>query len=130
MSFLSEIPPFSKFELGLLGDVVRTQLQHGQHLAAMKGEVMVGYAGWLKTSAQEASEWIEGRAILTARFDSEADSAALTIFAVLDSSITQRLIRGARSLNVGMKVFFKRGANWNSPIPRKGSVLNFTPVAS
>ena len=127
MHFLSEMPPFLAFEIGILADVVRTQLRHGQHLAAMAGDTMVGYAGWLRTSADEAAAWVDGRAILTARFDERTDAAALTIFAVAYPAVTARLIRGARSLNPGVEVFFKRDTEIKYPISRKASVLNFMP---
>lgn len=126
MHFLSGISPFRSFELGLLSQVIRTQLHYGQHLAALNGENIIGYAGWLRTTSQEAANWVEGRSILTARFDGNADAAALTVFAVSQPTVTRRLIRGARALNPGAKVFFKRSPESSARRARKATVLNFS----
>jgi hypothetical protein len=126
MNFLSEIPPFKSFELSILSQVIRTQLHYGQHLAAINGETIIGYAGWLRTTSLEAASWVEGRSILTARFDANADAAALTVFAVTQPTVTRRLIRGARTLNPGAKVYFKRGPESAARRTRKATVFNFS----
>jgi hypothetical protein len=125
MDFLSRVEPFSTFEVETLANVIRMQLRDSFHLAAMQGNVMIGYAGWLRTTTAEANAWTEGRGILLARNGPEADAAALTVFAVTDPEATRRLITGARELNKGVRVFFKRELTASGTIPRKASVLNF-----
>ena len=48
-------------------------------------------------------------------------------YAMAYPAVTARLIRGARSLNPGVEVFFKRDTEIKYPISRKASVLNFMP---
>ncbi len=125
LDFLSRVAPFSTFEVETLANVIRMQLRDSYHLAAMQGSVMIGYAGWLRTTTAEANAWTEGRGILIARHGPDADAAALTVFAVTDPEATRRLIHGARELNKGVRVFFKRELTTSGTIPRKASVLNF-----
>ncbi len=122
VDFLADSMPFGTFELSEIAPVLRTQLKAGHNLAALQGSVMVGYAGWLLTTEAVGTEWMENRAILSPM--SEGDAAALTIFASDDRGATTRLIRGARELNVGRRVFFKRGYDGQMKPGRKSTVLN------
>ena len=126
IDFLSESDPFGSFEVSSLAPVIRRQLQDGHNLAAMQGDRMVGYAGWLHTTAETGNEWSENRAILTPLPADQSDAAALTIFVSSDKSATQRLIRGARETNKGRRVFFKRGYDGTLKKSRKSTVLNFS----
>jgi hypothetical protein len=129
MDYLSRSEPYTGFELGNLSKAIRRQLRLGHHLAAMLGDQMVGYAGWLITSKEIAEAWREGKGLLKADPNGRRDAAALTIVAVTDTRATPGLIRRARQLNPGIRVYFKReyqevalrGA-------RKASVLNFGPA--
>lgn len=125
MDYLSVTDVFSTFELGNLAGVVRRQLSDGNNLAAISDGQMTGYAGWLHTTVAEGEEWLENRAILKPRPEIECDAAALTVVAVSDSAVTTRLMRGARELNKGKRVFFKRGYDGVVRPSRKSSVLNF-----
>jgi len=126
VDFLSRIKPFSEFEISNLCGVIRNQLKDSHHLVAMAGKEIVGYAGWLRTPTAEAEAWTEGRAILRPSYGPTADAAVLTVFAVTDTAAIPRLIRGARELNKGTRVFFKREFTASSPTPRKAVVLNFS----
>ncbi len=126
VDFLADSMPFGTFELSEIAPVLRTQLRAGHNLAALKGDVMVGYAGWLLTTESIGTEWMENRAILIAMTAAESDAAALTIFASDDRGATTRLIRGARELNTGRRVFFKRGYDGQMKPGRKSTVLNTT----
>jgi hypothetical protein len=129
LDFLAESDVFGNFELSSLAGVVRTQLRDGHNLAGMQDNQIVGYAGWLHTTIATGSEWMEGRAILKPLYDASVDAAALTVFATSDPAMTPRLIRGARELNGGKRVFFKRGYDGVVRPGRKNTVLNITAVA-
>lgn len=124
LDFLAETDPFGLFELSSIAPVIRTQLGAGHNLAAMQGDRMVGYAGWLLTTEVVGSEWMENRAILRPMTAAGSDAAALTIVASEDKSATIRMIRGARELNKGRRVFFKRGYDAQVKAGRKSTVLN------
>lgn len=124
MDFLAESDVFSNFELGTLAGVVRRQLHDGNNLAAICDNQIVGYAGWLHTNQGIGEEWMENRAILRPLQEADSDAAALTVVAVSDSKVTSRLMRGARELNKGKRVFFKRGYDGIVRPGRKSSVLN------
>jgi hypothetical protein len=129
MDYLSRSELYTGFELGNLSKAIRRQLRLGHHVAAVLGDQMVGYAGWLITSREIAEAWKEGKGVLKTDPNGKADAAALTIVAVTDPRATPGLIRRARQLNPGTRVYFKReyqdaalrGA-------RKASVLNFGPA--
>ncbi len=126
IDFLSDSEPFGTFEVSAIAPVIRTQLQDGHNLAAMEGDRMVGYIGWLLTTKAIGEEWAENRAILRPMKAEGSDAAALTIFVSDDKAATARLIRGARELNKGRRVFFKRGYDGQLKHSRKATVLNVT----
>lgn len=125
MDFLAESDVFGNFELSSLSGVIRAQLRDGHNLAGLHDNNVVAYAGWLHTTVETGTEWMEGRAILKPLYDDSIDAAALTIFATSDPAMTPRLIRGARELNKGKRVFFKRGYDGVVRPGRKNTVLNF-----
>ena len=96
MDYLSRSEPYAQFELGNFSKAVRRQLRLGHHLAAMLGEQMIGYAGWLLTSNEIAEAWKGGNGALKADPNGKTDAAALTIVAVTDERATPGLIRRAR----------------------------------
>ncbi|MEL7179824.1 MAG: hypothetical protein AAFN63_08335 [Pseudomonadota bacterium] len=124
MDFMAESDVFGNFELNAIAGVIRTQLRDGHNLAGIQDNNVVGYAGWLHTTVETGSEWMDGRAILKPLYDDSTDAAALTIFATSDPKMTPRLIRGARELNKGKRVFFKRGYDGVVRPGRKNTVLN------
>lgn len=124
IDFLAESDVFSNFEIGTLSGVIRRQLKDGNNLAAICDNQIVGYAGWLHTNENTGEEWMENRAILRPLPAAEADAAALTVVAVSDPKATPRLMRGARELNKGKRVFFKRGYDGVVKQGRKNNVLN------
>lgn len=126
VDYLSRTQPFSSFELGAFAAAVRNQLGQGHHFAAMAGSEMVGYAGWLLTSDAVARAWVESNGPLLRLPAEQATAAALTTVAVTDPAATLRLIRGARELNKGKRVYFKRGSEGQDRPPRKSSVLIFS----
>ncbi|MEN8832979.1 MAG: hypothetical protein ABF285_11555 [Pacificibacter sp.] len=124
MDFLAESDVFSSFELGAIAGVVRRQLRDGNNLAGICDDQIVGYAGWLHTNVSTGEEWMENRAILRPLAEADSDAAALTVVAVSDAKVTIRLMRGARELNKGKRVFFKRGYDGVVRPERKSNVLN------
>ena len=124
MDFMSVSDVFATFELGTLAGVVRRQLRDGNNLAGISDNQIVGYAGWLHTNESIGEEWMESRAVLRPLPESESDAAALTVVAVSDPKVTTRLMRGARELNKGKRIFFKRGYDGVVRPDRKSNVLN------
>lgn len=126
VDYLSRTAPFSEFVLGTLADAIRHQLGAGHHFAAMSGTELVGYAGWLLTSDAIAQAWAESDRPLLRVPTEQATAAALTTVAVTDPAATRRLLRGAREVNKGKRIYFKRGSEGRGRTPRKTSVLNFS----
>ena len=108
IDFVGRRTPFASFEAGVLIDALSHQLRDQHHLVALDGIKMVGYAGWLMTTTEIAESWIENRGQLRRRSGKDAEAAVLTIVASVDTSVTKRLIRGARHLNPGRRAYFKR----------------------
>jgi hypothetical protein len=124
VDYLSRIQPFSRYDIGNFAMAVRQQLRNGHHLAAMRGMTVVGYAGWLLTSRAIAEEWLQSEGILRPVERHKADAAALTVVTTKERQVLLRLIRGARKLNPGIRVYFKRQYAQGSRGARKASVGN------
>lgn len=117
MDYLCRTAPFSEFTSKTLADALHLQLKSGHHLVAMRGGVVVGYAGWLMTSKAIAEAWVLEQGKLLPHRD--ADAAALTIVAADERAVVTRLIRGARDLNPGMRAYFKRGGEGDRPAVKR-----------
>ena len=128
VDFLARLEPFSKNRLGPFIRALRRQILKREHVVAFDGEKLVGYAGWLPTTKAAAEAWLENGGDLRPA-DRDADAVALTIVAVDNPRVTPGLIRAAREINPGLRVFFKRSYADGSRTARKSAVLNLTGVA-
>jgi hypothetical protein len=124
IDFLSGTETFKNFELSSISGPVQRQLTSSCNLAAMNGGRMIGYIGWMYTTREQAEDWVADRAILKPVEKEDATAAALTVFASTDGAATRRLIRGARELEAGIQVYFKRGYDTTLKPARKSTVLN------
>lgn len=129
VDFLSRFEPFTSTGLGLFVRVVRRQILKHEHVVAFDGEKLVGYAGWLPTTNAAAEAWVTNGGNLQPA-DSGADAAALTTVAVDNPKVTLGLMRAARELNPGIRIFFKRSYVDPSREARKSAVLNRTGGAA
>lgn len=125
VDFLSGFEPFSTTNLGVFARAVRRQILRREHVVAFDGEKIIGYAGWLPTTIAAAEAWVKDGADLRP-VDEFADAAALTTVAVADTKVTLGLMRAARELNPGIRVFFKRSYADPDRAPRKAAVQNRT----
>ena len=128
--YLSRTDPFTRFQVGHFSSIIRQQLKMGHHLVAMDGKTVVGYVGWILTTKEIGDRWQKDHGRLTPVAEGEADSAALTVVASRDRSILLRLVRGARTLNPGRRVYFKREYEDEGKSTRKASVENVTRPAA
>jgi len=125
IDFLSRHPPFADFALKTLAEAVRRQLHLGHHQVALEAGTIVGYAGWLLTSEAIGSAWLAGRGKLLPIDPALADAAALTTVAVREPAAVLPLMRGARYLNPGKRIFFRRDRENRV---RKSAVINRPPA--
>lgn len=125
VDFLSRFEPFSTTQLGSFVRAVRRQILKREHVVALDGEKIVGYAGWLPTTEAAAVAWVTNGGDLRPA-DREADAAALTTVAVGNPKVTLGLMRACRELNPGLRIFFRRSYGASSKATRKASVLNRT----
>lgn len=126
MDYLSRIEPFASYDLGNFSGAVRRQLTTGHHVAALAGLRLVGYCGWMAASGVVAEAWVRDAGLLVPA-DEPADAVALTTVAADDRRILAALIRRARDLNPGIRVFFKREYADRPRRGRKASVENLAP---
>lgn len=124
--YLSKTDPFTQFQVGHFSTIVRQQLKTGYHLVAMDGKTVVGYVGWILTTKEIGDRWQNAEGKLTPVVEENSDSAALTVVASKNRSILLRLIRGARTLNPGKQVYFKREYEDARKSMRKASVANLS----
>ena len=128
--YLSRTDPFTRFEVGHFSSIIRQQLKTAHHLVAMDGKTIVGYVGWILTTKEIGDLWQKANGKLTPVAEGKANSAALTVVASRDRSILFRLIRGARTLNPGKRVYFKREYDNEGKSTRKSSVANVAPKSA
>ncbi len=127
VDFLARRAPFTTNHVGPFIRAIRRQILKGEHVAAFEGEVLIGYAGWLPTTRAAAQAWLEDGGDLRPAGEG-ADAVALTIVAVDDPRVTLGLMRAAREINPGLRVFFKRSYADASRAARKSAVLNLSGV--
>lgn len=125
VDFLSRFEPFARDPVGPFVRAVRRQILRQQHLFAFDGEKIVGYAGWLPTTMRAAEAWLDDSGELLPA-DENPEAVALTIVAVDDPSATLGLMREARRINPGLRVFFKRNYSDAKRTARKSAVQNMT----
>lgn len=126
IDFLSGIEPFSRFDLGNFARAIRAQLLRENHVAAVAGNRIVGYVGWLPTRLSVAELWMKNEGPLTPARNGDADAVVLTVVAATDKRAITPLIRKARDLNPQRRVFFKRDYEGQQKNPKKQSVKNVT----
>src|SRR5262249_55499654 len=80
--------------------------------------------GWLLTSKEIGECWAREQAPLKAVPENLADAAALTLVRADETKVLRRLIRAARQLNPGRRVFFLREYADGVKRARQASVLN------
>lgn len=122
--YLSRTDPFTRFEVGHFAAIIRQQLKRGYHLVAMEGQTIVGYVGWLLTTKDIGDLWQRDLGKLKPVTEEKCDAAALTVVSSSDRAVLLRLIRGARTLNPGKRVYFKRQYDDERKGTRKASVKN------
>ncbi|MFC3205499.1 cytochrome P450 [Aquamicrobium soli] len=125
VDFLSRREPFVADQVGPFIRAVRRQILRREHVVGFDGATLVGYAGWLPTTRAAADAWLENGGELHSA-DHGADAVALTIVAVDDPRVTLGLMRAARELNPGLRVFFKRSYADATREARKSAVMNRT----
>jgi hypothetical protein len=123
VDFLSRMEPFARYDLGNFARALQHQLAHGNHVAAVTSERIVGYCGWLPTTSAMAAAWVEDRGQLLP-VTGNADAVVLTVVACGDRTLLAALIRRARNLNPGKRVYFRRQYADPRRVPRKSSVKN------
>lgn len=122
LSLLSKHPPFSSLDLKTAHDAVRYQLRYALNVAAItpSGKIL-GYVGWVRTLEARADLWLAGKANLRVMTDGH-DAIACTLVVSTNPVVTRALIRQARRLNQGLRVFFKRSYTDEAVLERKNSV--------
>ena len=125
IDFLSRRQPFARFELAGFVRALQHQLTEGNNVAAVAGTRLVGYCGWLPAMKEAAEAWIDGGP-LTSVDRGTADAVVLTVVAGDDRLVLQSLLRRARDLTPGLRVYFKRQYEEAAKPTRKSSVKNMT----
>lgn len=125
ISYLSKRKPFADHSVGTLAVAIRVQLETRNHLIALKDDIIVGYAGWMRVTDENAARWLRKEASLVQVNGPEATTAALTIFVADLKAVTPMLIRGARELNQDVRVVFHRGYELTGKPAKKQTVVNF-----
>lgn len=104
--YLSEHRPFADYEFGATVNALMFQIHHGTHLVATRNDAIVGYLGWLRVDAQNATDWQTGNGRLFAR--PEGLAVAVTILVADGPADISPMIRAAKRAEPGKAVYWKR----------------------
>ncbi|QFR33905.1 hypothetical protein [Ancylobacter sp. TS-1] len=125
IDFLTREAPFDGYRAGFLAAAIKHQLASGCHIAAIRDEKLVGYAGWIRINRASGDAWVKGElAELTAVPQSLYDAVALTVVRAETRDVVTGLIRGCRRAEAGQQVFFKRDYSAGAGGERRSTVFN------
>jgi hypothetical protein len=129
IDFLVPVPPFQSFAAGQLVRAIRHQIANGHHVAAFRGEVLMGYAGWLPVTEAMGEAWRKGEGELSAVEPVLADAVALTTVRTEEPAVLLPLIRACRKQEPGKRVYINRDYTESARAARRNAVLNRTAPA-
>ena len=127
IGFQAGMEPFARYDLGNFARALEFQLSKGTNVAAIAGNRLVGYCGWLPTTHEIAAAWVDGAGQLTSA-GADADAVAVTVVACREPSALAPLIRRIRQANPGRRFYFKRQYADLGRRPRKTSVADIGPA--
>src|SRR5262245_6605735 len=93
IDFLSRKPPFDQFRAGHLVTAIKHQVAQGHHVCGFRGEVLVGYCGWLHITREAGELWLLDQAELKPIPPERADAVALTLVRIDEPAAVRPLIR-------------------------------------
>src|SRR5215210_7506767 len=59
IDFVGGKKPFDRFEVRSLLPALKHQLANGHHICAFRGELLVGYCGWLPITDDVGERWLK-----------------------------------------------------------------------
>lgn len=129
LDYLGSTAPFETYRVRSFLPAVKHQLAKGYHVAAFRGEELVGYCGWLYTTTEIGERWLAHAGELKPMPEEEADAAALTIVRVDERPALAPMIRSIRRIGAGKRIFFRRDYGGANPRQKRQTVLNTTGLA-
>ena len=130
VDFLSRKAPFEQFRAGHLVTALKHQIAQGHHVCAFRGEVLVGYCGWLQVTCELGELWLLDQAELKPIPPERADAVALTLVRIDEPAAVRPLIRACRTLEPGKRVFFRRDYADGLHATRRNAVMNVSGDAT
>jgi hypothetical protein len=124
VDFLSRKAPFDQFRAGAVVTAIKHQLAQGHHVCGFRGEVLVGYCGWLHITRELGELWLLDQAELKPVAPDRADAVALTLVRIDEPAAVRPLIRACRTLEPGKRVFFRRDYANRLQATRRNTVMN------
>jgi hypothetical protein len=123
LDFVARTEPFGLYRAGNLAAAIKYQLSSGCHIAAVQGETLVAYAGWLQITEAMGRAWVDGELPeLRPVPPAQSNAAGLTIVRSESSPALRGLIRCCREIGGGQRIFFKRTGG--AKTERRSSVFN------
>jgi hypothetical protein len=129
LDFLVLAPPFDGMRAGKLLPALRHQIANGHHIAAFRGETLVGYAGWLPITEAMGEAWRRGAGELAPAEPGTDDAVALTTVRTEEPAVLLPLIRACRKQEPGKRVYINRDYTESARPQRRNAVLNRTSAA-
>lgn len=129
VEYLGAKPPFDAHRTGAFVSALKHQLARRHHLAAFRGERLVGYCGWLYVTTEMGERWLARQGELKPVPEAQADAAALTIVRADEDGVTLPMMRAIRRIGAGKRIFFRRDYEGETRPAKRQTVLNVTEAS-
>lgn len=107
-NMLAKVEPYAQYRMDGLIPTLMAEIQRGHYLFTLKGERVLGYAGWALCTPELARAWVEGRYKPNYAECVNGSAPVLVTFHSKSRAATVLQIRYLRSLYPGQEVFFRR----------------------
>ena len=109
VSHLMTRPAFANLRFGHWSRVLVGQINRGHYVLVLRGDRVVGFAGWALTDAEKAEGWITGRRELRYDESGDGDHVVFNAWEAADFAVHRFLLDGARRIVSGRRtIYFKR----------------------
>jgi hemolysin-activating ACP:hemolysin acyltransferase len=120
---LARLEPYAGYGFGPVTRTLAAQIKRGHYLFVRRERTTLAYAGWALCRDDVAERWISGDGAPDFAACVEGPAVVLVVVASVEATATRRLIRAARELAPGRRIYFRR-AYEDGRSARPGTVAN------
>ena len=108
VSYLMTKPSFAKQPFGVWSKTLTGQINRKHYLLVLKGNSVVGFAGWALVDETRALGWLKGGADFSSADCVNGDCMVINAWAADDDAINRFVLREWRKSAVGLKAAYAK----------------------